>query len=409
MNILMLGRWLTPPRYPLKLTREYQFGHHLGQKHRLTLAFTTDRPNAIGPISTLRAEFGELEFATVPRAWKALLSALRLATGESCTLSYSRSEALQTRLADRLKSTPFGVVFVTSSSMIPYALNTDPAIPLVVDFADLDSQWWIHQAERSPFPGTRFFRTEATRLRAAESLAARRAAHCLVASAEAADIVTSFQPSGPVTIVKSGVDVNVPATGGGRAEPPTIVLNTSLGGKRDANDAFEFYRRVMSLLRPRVPEVRLVVASHEAPVSSDLTGTRSRLDVRAPRPDVRPILQRATLAVAPLWSGTEVRHSVLLPMAAGLPLVATSRAARAVGAEVDRDLLVADQPEDFAEKILQLLQNPGLRAELGERGRSFVSMQYAWSVVTANLNEIVESVVKAGTSEATKPEAALPA
>src|SRR5207244_10656942 len=80
--------------YPLSL---HDARPILAQKHSLTLAFTTDNPNAVGPISSLRSEFGDLEFTVVPRTWKSLTSAVSLMTGESCTLSYFRSEALRSR------------------------------------------------------------------------------------------------------------------------------------------------------------------------------------------------------------------------------------------------------------------------------------------------------------------------
>jgi len=229
MNILMLGRWVGAPRYPLKATREYHFGRVLAQKHSLTLAFTTDNPNAVGPISSLRSEFGDLEFTVVPRTWKSLASAVSLMTGESCTLSYFRSEALRSRLADRIRTTPYDLVFVTSSSMIQYAMEIDPAIPVIVDFAHLDSEWWIRQASRGSFPGSRFFQTEGVRLRATEALAARRAAHCLVATPEAAKLVQGFKPTGPVTVVADGVDVENFRSRPRRGGPPTVVLATALG------------------------------------------------------------------------------------------------------------------------------------------------------------------------------------
>ncbi len=55
MKILMLGRWLPPPRSPVRATREYQFAHHLGRSHQLTLAFVSDTIDAAGAISTLRS------------------------------------------------------------------------------------------------------------------------------------------------------------------------------------------------------------------------------------------------------------------------------------------------------------------------------------------------------------------
>jgi len=142
MNILMLGRWLPPSRRPVRATREYQFARRLARSHQITLAFISDQPDAAGPISALRSEFSDLEFASVPRRWKSLAGALSLAVGESCTLSYFRSEALRTRVADRLQRAPYGLIFVTSSSMLQYTRDIDPAIPLLVDFGFVDSEWW---------------------------------------------------------------------------------------------------------------------------------------------------------------------------------------------------------------------------------------------------------------------------
>ena len=392
----MLGRWVGAPRYPLKATREYHFGRVLAQKHSLTLAFTTDNPNAVGPISSLRSEFGDLEFTVVPRTWKSLASAVSLMTGESCTLSYFRSEALRSRLVDRVRTTSYDLVFVTSSSMIQYAMAIDPAIPLIVDFAHVDSEWWIRQASRGSFPGSRFFQTEGVRLRATEALAAQRAAHCLAATPEAAKLVRGFKPIGPVTVVADGVDVENFRSRPRRGSPLIVVLATALGGASESHDALEFIRQVMPAVRSQYPEVRLVISSHESPRDAALTHRIPGVEVDAPRPDMRPALARASVAVAPLWTSDNVRQTVLQPMGGGIPVVVTSQAAQALGAEAGRDLLVADAPREFASQILQLLRDPEAAADMGARGQVLVSTKYAWSVLTAPVHGLVESVTKVG-------------
>jgi len=157
MNILMLGRWLPPARRPVRDTREYQFGRYLARDHQLTVAFVTDNPDTSGALSALRKEFTDIEFAVMPRTWKSLEAAVRAATGESCTLSYARSGALRTRLEDRIRRSAYDLVFVLSSSMIQYVLDLNASIPVVMDFAGVDSEWWLAQAARSPYPATRFF------------------------------------------------------------------------------------------------------------------------------------------------------------------------------------------------------------------------------------------------------------
>ncbi len=406
MNILLLGRWLPPPRHPLKTMREYQFARRLAREHRLTLAFITDNPNASGPISALRTEFGDLEFSVVPRGWKSLASVVRLATGESCTLSYYRSEALRTRLADRLRTRHYDLVFVSSSGMIQYALEADAATPLIMDFGDVDSEWWVRQAGRGSFPGSRFLRIEATRLRAAEAAAAKRAARCLVTMPETGELVKSFAPDAPITVIPNGVDVDSFAPEPRRVPTLTVALNTDLAVEAQVRDAIEFRRSVMPIIRARFPQARLVIVSKEAPGAGQLAGDLRGLDVVAPTPDVRSVLRCATVAVAPLRAAANVLSTVLEPMAAGVPVVAASEAAGRLTAAAGRDLLVADGPEDFALKVIRLLEEPALCAEVGARGRAFVSAQYAWSVMTARLSEVVQAVVKsapAGPSSEPEP------
>jgi hypothetical protein len=211
MNVLMLGRWLPVSRRPDEASRELRFARALAAHHRLTLAFITDDPDPAPSVSALRGEFADIEFAVVPRGWKCLSSAVSLAAGESGTLAYFRSTALSTRLADRARTDRFDLCCVSSSSMIQYALDLDSTIPIVVDFGDVDSQWWLTQAGAAASSlRARFYRTEATRLRMAEAAIARRAAACLAASPAAARVVETLAP---------GVSVTVIGHGGVRPEP----------------------------------------------------------------------------------------------------------------------------------------------------------------------------------------------
>ncbi|MGH7400086.1 MAG: glycosyltransferase family 4 protein [Candidatus Rokuibacteriota bacterium] len=393
MNILMLGRWLPPLRCPVRSTREYQFARALARSHRLTLAFVTDNQDAAGTISVLRSEFGDLEFASVPRGWQSLMSALRLATGESCTLSYARSAALRTRLADRLKSTSYGLVFVSSSSMIQYALDVDPAIPLAIDFGDVESEWWRGQSERGAFPGARFFHAEATRLRTAEAAGARRAARCFTATDAAASTVQTLAPEAPVTVVPNGLDPDFFGSGMRRGKTPTVVFNGSLADEAEIHDFQEFCRTVLPAVRSRVPGVRFVVIGRERSAAA-------RLEVLpgveiAPGSDVRPFLHNHTVAVAPLRSATDVRALVLEPMAAAVPVVATSKACEQVMGRPGQDLHVADDALEFALHVVRLLEDAALRREVGHCGRRLVEARFSWDVYGGQLAEAVGAIVKA--------------
>lgn len=394
MKLLMLGRWLPPPRRPVRSTREYQLARRLARSHRLTLAFVTDNPDAGGLISSLRGEFGDLEFATVPRGWRSLTSALRLMGGESCTLSYARSEALQRRLADRLKTTAYDLVCVTSSSMIPYALEIDPAIPMVVDFGEVESEWWLYQAARGVFPGTRFFRTEAARLRLAEAAAAQRAVRCFASSDKAADVVRSLKPKGSVNVIPDGIDLDffAPAS---RAvgKTPTVIYNASPTNEEAVQEIREFCGGALRAIRAGIPDVRFIVTGGVRAIDG-LPG----VEVVAPMSDVRPFLHSHAVAVAPFRVSGGVHRGVLEPMAACVPVVTNTKGCEQLKARAGGDVLVADDAGSFARQVVRLLEEAPLRRELGESGRRLVEGSFSWDVLCARLVEGIEEVLRSGGS-----------
>ena len=397
MKILMLGRWLPPPRSPVRATREYQFAHHLGRSHQLTLAFVSDTIDAAGAISTLRSEFGDLEFAAVPRSWKSLASAIRLATGESCTLSYFRSEALRTRLADRLRRVSYDLVLVSASSMIPYALEVDPAVPLMMDFSGLDSEWWARHAARGSFGATRFCRTEAARLRIAEAAAARRAVRSIVDTTATREIVRSLVPEAAVTVVPNGVDVDYFTSARRPGQPPTVVLCAGLVRESELRDIVEFCRHVAPMVRARVPGAHVVVSSRDG-LARDVVADLAAARVVASSGDLRKLLHDRAVVAAPQATSLDLNRSVLEPMSAGMAVVTTSQVCEKLGAVDGRDLRVADGALDFAVHLTELLRQRGERHRMGDNARQHVQEHFSWQVFASQFGAEVAGVVGASRS-----------
>jgi glycosyltransferase involved in cell wall biosynthesis len=112
-------------------------------------------------------------------------------------------------------------------------------------------------------------------------------------------------------------------------------------------------------------------------------------------PDVRPFLQQATIAVAPLTYGAGMQFKVLENMACGTPVVATPLAVSAlIGAVHDQDLMVAQEPVEFAGKVIQLLDDACLRQAVGESGRRYVEEHFSWDRLIAQLEEVYHGVIE---------------
>jgi polysaccharide biosynthesis protein PslH len=106
---------------------------------------------------------------------------------------------------------------------------------------------------------------------------------------------------------------------------------------------------------------------------------------------VRPFLEQALLAVAPLRAGSGTRLKILEALAHCRPVVATSLGVEGLDDLVGCGVVVADDVEGFASHIVALLDDPALAHELGQAGRRAVMDRYSWDRSFAPLLGFVAS------------------
>jgi glycosyltransferase involved in cell wall biosynthesis len=129
---------------------------------------------------------------------------------------------------------------------------------------------------------------------------------------------------------------------------------------------------------------------------------------RAPTPDsVRSLLSRpavdysrATIAVAPLRRGGGTSIKVLESLAYAVPTVVSPTAARGLGLEDGKHLLVASSTREFAEACIHLLNDPAKARALAEAGRQEVLRRFSWQAAGARARAAVHSVLESRESVA---------
>jgi glycosyltransferase involved in cell wall biosynthesis len=96
-------------------------------------------------------------------------------------------------------------------------------------------------------------------------------------------------------------------------------------------------------------------------------------------PAVGPYLARFRACIAPLRIARGLQNKVLEALAAARPVVATTQAAEGLEPRPTPGVLLADQPETFAEQVIQLLVDPWFAERLGRAGQAYVARHYRWS------------------------------
>src|SRR5262249_40484360 len=149
-----------------------------------------------------------------------------------------------------------------------------------------------------------------------------------------------------------------------------------------------FSETILPRIRTAIPEVQFLIVGRNPVLAVRTLARIPGIQVTGSVPDVRPHVSGAALAVAPLRIARGIQNKVLEAMAAGLPVVATSKAHEGITAVAGRDLFVEDEPGAFADSAIALLRNVALRAEVALRARQYVEANYSWAATFRRLDEL---------------------
>jgi len=118
-----------------------------------------------------------------------------------------------------------------------------------------------------------------------------------------------------------------------------------------------------------------------------------RVQVTGQVEDVRPHYERSTVCVVPIRAGGGTRLKILEAMAFGRPVVSTTVGAEGLNVVDSEHLVIADQPDVFARKVVHLLSEPAARERIAANARQLVESRYDWDLVAERQMQIYEAVL----------------
>ena len=390
-NILYLVHRLPYPPNKGDKVRSYHLLKHLAAQHRVFLGTFIDDPEDEPYLDTVKALCADAFVVALQPRLARLASLGALVTGDALTLRYYQHAGLQRWVSDTVASAALDMAVVFSSAMAPY-LAAHADLPVLLDLVDVDSAKWTAYADARRWPLSWLYRREGQRLLAFERAAVQRSVRSFLVTQKEVDLFLGLAPDavGRIEVSGNGVDADYFVPSAARVTPYQatelpLVFTGAMDYWPNVDAVCWFVAEVLPTLRSRWPHLRLHVVGRN-PSGAVQALASEAVSVTGTVPDVRPYLQHAAVVVAPLRLARGVQNKVLEAMAMARPVVTATTCALALTATVGRDLLVADEPADYAEAISRLLQSPALAAELGAAARRCVLDQYSWPARLASLN-----------------------
>ena len=134
-----------------------------------------------------------------------------------------------------------------------------------------------------------------------------------------------------------------------------------------------------------VPDATLELVGAGRPADLARFSAHRRVNCLGYLPDIRPVLEAATVAVVPIRIGGGTRLKILDAWGMATPVVSTTIGSEGLDAVDGEHLMVRDDASDIADAVVQLMRDPGLGRRLGAAGRRLAEARYSWSRIAADL------------------------
>jgi len=283
----------------------------------------------------------------------------------------------------------FDVVLVSRHYVAVKYLDTlrtfAPHALIVFDTVDLH---FLREERLADLNASRSARHAAAVKRDEELLLMRKADVTLVVSPFEQDLLHRLAPESRVLLLSTIHEPSVLGASKRFADREGLVF---IGGFRHPPniDAVLWYAaEVLPRIRERLPDVKTyIIGSDAPPIIASLAA--DDFVITGFVPDVTPYFTGCRVSVSPLRYGAGVKGKVNLAMSYGLPVVATTPSIEGMRLTPGDDVLVADEPEAFADAVTRAYTDQALWARLAEGGRKNIRRYFSPEVARATLVEVL--------------------
>lgn len=312
-------------------------------------------------------------------AWFALQTLGNLIDPLPLAITRYRSDAMRNEVVRLLMKGNF-------DRLVCDLLFTAPNIPamnqaLLFEHKIETTVWDRYLEDANSAPARAFFRIQRNRMARFEGDACRRSAHVVAVSKQDAQRFRTFFKASRVSEVPTGVDVPafLPPKDWQPEHYADLVFVGSMDWLPNIDACNYFVREILPLIRQKRPNCTVGLVGR-APGSGILEMARadSKVFVTGTVPDIRPYFWGGTVSIIPcrIFGGTRLK--IFEAMAAQTPVVSTSIGAEGLPVTHGRNICLADTPEEFADRCLELLDSRARREQLAKEAFQMVSSQFSW-------------------------------
>lgn len=216
---------------------------------------------------------------------------------------------------------------------------------------------------------------------------------CVVVAEGDAKAVRYTVPGARVAVISNGIDTDYFRPQLAKALNPVLTFHGNFAYAPNIEAALHFADDIFPLVRRQSPDITFHLVGARPAESVAQLAHRPGIALSADLPDLREAVGSARIYVCAIQHGSGVKNKLLEAMAMGIPIVCYPESAAGIECVAGKHLLIARNPETFANAVLWLLRNPERCAEMARAALTLVQEKYSWESRSRAFEGIYEQVL----------------
>jgi glycosyltransferase involved in cell wall biosynthesis len=204
-----------------------------------------------------------------------------------------------------------------------------------------------------------------------------------------AQTLSANEHSVSIDIVPNGVDLTIGAGLQIIPEPDTLIYSGALTYNANYDAVAYFLREIFPLIQEKHPRVRLFITGATDGVDLNALPKNDAVIFTGYVADIHSMIKSKWVSIVPLRIGGGTRLKILEAIVLGTPVVSTSKGAEGLNITPGNGCLIADQPAEFAQAVLHLLENAATRAQVGQAGMEEIRTRYDWNLIATDMQKFL--------------------
>jgi glycosyltransferase involved in cell wall biosynthesis len=171
----------------------------------------------------------------------------------------------------------------------------------------------------------------------------------------------------------------------------TIIYSGALSYNANFDAVEYFLKEIFPTIIKQRPNIKLYITGSTTGISLEKLPISQHVVFTGYLDDVRPAIAQSWANIVPLRRGGGTRLKILESLALGTPVVATPKGAEGLSLTPGHDFLLANNPKEFADAVINLLSNSNLRQQLSDNGKKAIK-PYDWPIIGEKLLSAIESI-----------------